>query len=48
MMFVATKNGRTNKFFTLLFCTAVGSGIRYPISDIRDSGSGMDKNQDPG
>jgi hypothetical protein len=40
--FVATKNGLTKKFFSPLFFAAVfGSGIREP-------GSGMGKNQDPG
>jgi hypothetical protein len=40
MIFVATKKGRT-KFLSPSSFVAVGSGIRNP-------GSGMDKNQDPG
>jgi hypothetical protein len=42
MKFVATKNGLTNKIFSpLSFVAVFGSGIRDP-------GSGMGKNQDPG
>ncbi len=36
----------TNFFFTPLFCSCFW--IRDPGSEIRDLGSGMDKNQDPG
>jgi copper chaperone CopZ len=39
LIFVATKNGRTKKFFPLLFLCYCW---------IRDPGSGMDKNRDPG
>ncbi len=40
--FVATKNSMTTNFFSLLsFVAVIGS-------EIRDSGSGMGKNQDPG
>ncbi len=40
--FVATKNGLTKEFFSpLSFVAVFGSGIRDP-------GSGMGKNQDPG
>jgi hypothetical protein len=40
--FVATKKGMTTNFFSSLYFVAVfGSGIRDP-------GSGMGKNQDPG
>jgi hypothetical protein len=42
MIFVATKNVRTKENFPpLSFGALVGSGIR-------DAGSGMNKNQDPG
>jgi hypothetical protein len=42
LIFVATKNGRTKtNFSSSSFGGVVGSGIRDP-------GSGMDKNQDPG
>jgi hypothetical protein len=40
--FVATKNGLTKKFFSPLSFVAVFG------SEIRDPGSGMGKNQDPG
>jgi hypothetical protein len=36
----------TNFFFTSLFCYCFW--IRDPGSEIRDPGSGMGKNQDPG
>jgi hypothetical protein len=45
--FVATKNGQTNKIFPSSFGAVVGYG-RDPGSEIRDPGSEMDKNQDPG
>jgi hypothetical protein len=39
----------TNNFFSpLSFVAVFGSGIRDPRSEIRDPGSGMGKNQDPG
>jgi hypothetical protein len=39
----------TTYFFSpLSFVAVFGSGIRDPRSGIRDSGSGMGKNQDPG
>ena len=42
MKFVATKKGMTTNFFSpLSFVAVFGSGIRDP-------GSGMGKNQDPG
>ncbi len=44
--FVATKKGLTNFFFTPLFSCCFW--IRDPGSGIRDLGSGMGKNQDPG
>jgi hypothetical protein len=47
--FVATKNGLTKKNFSpLSFVAVFGSGIRDLRSGIRDPGSGMGKNQDPG
>jgi hypothetical protein len=42
MIFVTANDGRTKKnFFPSSFCAVVRS-------EIRDQGSGMDKNQDPG
>jgi hypothetical protein len=41
MIFVATKNSRTNKISPSSFGAVVGSGIW-------DTGSDMDKNPDPG
>jgi hypothetical protein len=38
----------TNFFSPLSFVAVFGSGIRDPKSEIRDPGSGMGKNQDPG
>jgi hypothetical protein len=38
----------TNFFSPLSFVADFGSGIRDPRSEIRDPGSGMGKNQDPG
>ena len=46
MKFVATKKGLTTNFFTPLFCCCFW--IRDPKSGLRDPGSGMGKNQDPG
>jgi hypothetical protein len=38
----------TNFFSPLSFVNVFGSGIRDPRTGIRDPGSGMGKNQDPG
>ncbi len=46
--FVATTRGMTTFFSPLSFAAVFGSGIRGPGSVIRDPGSGMGKNQDPG
>ncbi len=48
-IFVATKKGRTTKFFSpLSFVAIFGSGIRYPGSEIRDRGSGIRDGQKSG
>jgi hypothetical protein len=49
VIFAATKKGTTTNFFSPhIFVAVFVSRIRDPRSGIRDPGSGMDKNRDPG